>query len=223
MTDFKCAIEDAGRPGRTRCQNECPSCMQQNLAGADGRVLTTCETFSGRYFDFDDPRPEQISLEDVAVHLAQTCRFGSATTQFYSVAQHALLVRDTVGEWGHPELCLPALHHDSHEFMLGDWPTPLKRKLRAAGVTVLDEMVAKTNVAIGRKFGIDPEMFDHPIIKEADTLALYREAAALKKSRGVGSHWGRAEAAQPIPLLRTSPGRVALEFVATHRRDGGIL
>jgi 5'-deoxynucleotidase YfbR-like HD superfamily hydrolase len=58
--------------------------------------------------------------------LAKICRFGAQTKHFYSVAQHALLVRRLVLDAGHDDLELIALHHDSHEAFVGDLPTPLK-------------------------------------------------------------------------------------------------
>lgn len=227
MTAFRCAIEDAKRPGRERCKTECQSCRQQFLKRDDGRPMTTVETAGGSYFDYACPLPEQITLDDVAHHLAITCRFGGASVDthgspvLYSVAEHAIFVRATVIEWGYPHLALPALHHDSHEYMLGDWPTPLKRQLRAAGVTVLDDLVEATNIAIGEKFGIDPVLFDNVTVKEADALALYREAATFKTSRGVGAHWGRTIAADPLEWEQRDPSFIKQAFIAAHRQSGG--
>lgn len=217
---WDCAIERAKRPGWRRCAEMCESCKQGFLKRDDGRPMSTIETYGGLYFDYDDPQPEQVTLEDVAHHLSQMCRFGAATTRFYSVAEHALLVRELVMEF-YPELALAALHHDSHEYILGDWPTPLKRKLRAAGVTVLDEMRRQTDIAIGARFGIDPDLFEHPAIKEADTIALFREASSLKKSRGVGYHWGRDAPAKGLNSVSLHPMFAKAAFVAAHNLDGG--
>ena len=78
------------------------------------------DTASGVRLDLDDPRPEDIQIEDVAGGLSKVCRFGAQPREYYSVAQHALLVRQLVVEAGHPELALAALHHDSHEAYVCD-------------------------------------------------------------------------------------------------------
>ena len=39
-----------------------------------------------------DPIPEEVHLEDIAHALSMQCRWGGHVRQFYSVAQHCLLV-----------------------------------------------------------------------------------------------------------------------------------
>jgi len=80
--------------------------------------------------DLDNPRPEDIQIEDVAGGLSKVCCFGAQAREYYSVAQHALLVRQLVVEAGFPQLALAALPHDSHEAYLCDIPSPLKKKIR---------------------------------------------------------------------------------------------
>ncbi len=50
------------------------------------------QTYTGRMVSLLDPKPEDICIEDVAHHLAIVNRFGGATREPYSVAQHAVLV-----------------------------------------------------------------------------------------------------------------------------------
>ena len=52
------------------------------------------DTASGEKVDLDDPQPENIRIEDVAGGLSKVCRFGAQAREYYSVAQHALLVHD---------------------------------------------------------------------------------------------------------------------------------
>ena len=40
------------------------------------------ETYTGRAFDYDDPRPSMISLSDIARALSLTARFGGHTSRF---------------------------------------------------------------------------------------------------------------------------------------------
>ena len=49
-------------------------------------------TLSGKIMDFDNPDPYQIDLDDVATGLANVCRFSGQLSEFYSVAQHCLMV-----------------------------------------------------------------------------------------------------------------------------------
>jgi hypothetical protein len=58
----------------------------------------TLETYSGLYFDFDDPRPEQVDVADIAKALSWTCRFGGHVSRGISVAEHAVLVYELVQE-----------------------------------------------------------------------------------------------------------------------------
>src|SRR5215211_9476558 len=96
------------------------------------------DTASGVRLDLDNLRPEDIRIGDVAGGLSKVCRFGAQARKYYSVAQHALLVRRLVVEAGHPELALVALHHDSHEAYLCDIPSPLKWKIRKATTVYID-------------------------------------------------------------------------------------
>jgi uncharacterized protein len=54
------------------------------------------DTASGERLDLDDPRPENIRIEDVAGGLSKVCRFGAQALEYYSVARHALLVQQLV-------------------------------------------------------------------------------------------------------------------------------
>jgi hypothetical protein len=78
-------------------------------------------TASGRQFWPLDARPEDVSLFDIAHALAKICRFGGHCRQFYSVAQHSIIVAQNFP--GHKAL---ALLHDATEAYLGDMVRPLK-------------------------------------------------------------------------------------------------
>lgn len=178
----------------------------------------TIETYSGKYFDYDDPRPEHISAYDIARALSNICRFGGHTDRFWSVASHAVLVSWVVEEEmkAGPELAYAALHHDSHEAYIGDVVTPLKQMLG----DVYRDLRCRVDAAIGTALGVDPSLFEHPIVKQADELALRLEAAKLKRSRGVGAHWGNYETYDPrdYDIHGEEPEKAEGIFQRTHTR-----
>ena len=144
------------------------------------------ETYTGRYFDYYNPRACDIDLEDIARALSLQCRFNGLVETFYSVAEHACLVYRLVRDAGFPpDVCYAALHHDSHEAYLGDVPTPLKRTFGPAW----KRMQTTIDIAISNALGIKWSLLEHDAIKAADGLALSIEAAYLKTSQGVGEHW----------------------------------
>ena len=177
------------------------------------RNVTSIETYSGQFVDLIHPASATIRLEDIAVHLANTVRFAGGVTKYYSVAEHAVRVSQMV----RPELALAALHHDSHEFVLGDLPAPLKAALNQMGAGGIVALLAgRLDVAIADALGIVPDQLHHPEIKEADDEVMYREAAALKWSHGVGTHWNNDKAYEPWPGMGWSPQRAERLFYERH-------
>ena len=80
-------------------------------------------TFSGRYVDPLHLSPDDVNIEDIAHALANQCRFTGHTLEFFSVAQHSVLVMRTLPIehkfWG--------LLHDASETYLSDVARPLKQ------------------------------------------------------------------------------------------------
>ncbi|ADK73425.1 phosphohydrolase [Roseobacter phage RDJL Phi 1] len=66
------------------------------------RIDDWMETASGIRFQFMNPTPDQIDVNDVALALSRTCRYGGHTKRFYSVAEHCCLMSDWVLKqpWG---------------------------------------------------------------------------------------------------------------------------
>lgn len=82
------------------------------------------QTYNGRKFYPDDPRPEDFHIEDIAHALSLICRFNGHCTKFYSVAQHSLIMSQSVFSEEH---ALWALMHDAAEAYIGDLIRPVKR------------------------------------------------------------------------------------------------
>lgn len=141
------------------------------------------ETFSGRYVDLSNPRPESITLDDVAHGLANTCRY-NGQVRFYSVAEHAVMVARILERQGHDAYVqLAGLHHDDPEAFLGDVTRPLKSLLQPV-YGELTLMMERAVVDALRLPGINNLSFDAPRVKAADNIALYLEAKHLLPSRG---------------------------------------
>lgn len=80
-------------------------------------------TYSGAVIDPLNPDPEQIRIEDIAHSLSNQCRFTGHTREFYSVAQHSVLVSYLCD----PKDALWGLLHDASEAYLSDIASPIKQ------------------------------------------------------------------------------------------------
>jgi hypothetical protein len=133
-------------------------------------TLSSIETYSGLYFDYLDPRPEAICIEDIAHGLSNNCRFAGQCHQFYSVAQHSVGVSLRVRE----EYALAALLHDASEAYLLDIPRPLKHMLFFQAYRDLEGRVM---AMVAEKFGFTLPF--HYSIKDADERMLCTEKRDL--------------------------------------------
>jgi hypothetical protein len=184
----------------------------------DRHLVTSVETYCGHYLDYLDPRVEHVEVADVARGLANTCRFAGQTVKYFSVAEHAVYVSERVVEAGYPELAFAALHHDSHEAYLGDWPSPLKYVFDSE---LLEKLRNDIDRAVAERFGFDQDLLYHQAVKDADYLQLRREAATLKHSHGVGPHWRNEESFLPMAGTCWSPDRAERKFLEAHARLTG--
>lgn len=78
-------------------------------------------TYSGKKFWPLNPRPQDIDIVDIAHHLSNICRFTGAVREFYSVAQHSVMVSKLCENYP-----LFGLLHDGSEAYLCDIATPVK-------------------------------------------------------------------------------------------------
>jgi hypothetical protein len=128
-----------------------------------------------------------ICIEDIAHGLSQLCRFSGQTLEFYSVAQHSVMVSDVVTMLDGSsdefpkmerdkknELALVALLHDASEAYIIDLPTPVKAHVQ--GYVELEHAVM---TVIAKRFDLDIELFAHPLVKHADMTMLATEKRDL--------------------------------------------
>lgn len=99
---------------------------------------------SGRHFDFLDPDGSEFTIEDIAHGLAHVCRYAGQCREFYSVAEHSILVASVVDDFAYE-----ALLHDAAEAFIGDITRPLKQLLPD-----FKAIEASVEGAIVRRFGI---------------------------------------------------------------------
>lgn len=139
------------------------------------------KTFTGKRFDLVDPDPATVDIVDIAHALSMLCRFTGHCREFYSVAQHSVLVCNRVAAQHAPaKVTLAALLHDAAEAYTGDLNRPAKL---AMGRTWLI-FEHKIHCAIARRFGISTI---YPlIIKDADDRVLATEMRDLTWQPGAG-------------------------------------
>lgn len=154
-----------------------------------GVIGATIGLRSGRVFDYMNPTPDMIAIEDIAWGLAKTGRFANQLRGdlVYSVAQHSCLVAFVAPE----EHRLSALLHDATEAYVGDMVGPLKQ-LCPEYRAVEDRVWA----AIARRFDLPVEL--DPSIKIADLRALHTEKRAF--SPDPREDWNGLKDYPPISL-----------------------
>lgn len=132
-------------------------------------------TYTGGKFHVFAPKPDEVSILDIAHALSQQCRFTGHTRKFYSVAQHSVLVARQSKCWG-DQYELKGLLHDAAEAYLVDLPTPIKRN-----VTFASEwrgLDARITDAVHGAFGIQYHGASH-YIKGLDHRMLLTEQRDL--------------------------------------------
>ena len=132
-----------------------------------------------------DPRIEEITIEDIAHSLSLQCRWNGHCREFYSVAQHCVLVAQEAQEI-EPRAALWGLMHDATETYLCDVPRPLKPLLQG-----YKEAEDALSVSIIEKFNIPFDAAIDGAVHEADSIQLLLERNELLDDPVIP--WGNAQ------------------------------
>lgn len=128
------------------------------------------QTFSGGQFWPMDPRVEEVRAIDIAHSLSMQCRYAGHCLQFYSVAEHSVLMTRWLHGVGESHAVQKwALLHDAAEAYLVDVPRPVKPFLPG-----YKEAESAVMLAVAQRFGLSGDM--PSVVKDADNRILVDES-----------------------------------------------
>jgi hypothetical protein len=136
--------------------------MQTELSWSGQIENAWIETYSGKQINVFNPKPEDISIHDIAHALSCCARFNGHLSSFLSVAEHSYFV----SYYCKPKHALAGLLHDASEAYLSDIPRPIKKFLPQ--VTEIDDRLSKV---ILLKWGIEEIPEDIMLIDRQMCLA----------------------------------------------------
>ena len=147
------------------------------------------QTYTGRQFWPLKPKPEDVDIRDIAHALSLICRFTGHTREFYSVAQHSVLMSDRFEpQWG--------LLHDAAEAYIADVARPVKRALPE--YKMAEDRILAT---IGEKFGLELPIPD--TVHNGDLILLATERRDLM---GKCVHpWACLDCVEPLDDYEIQP------------------
>ena len=170
--------------------------------------------------DLDNPDPKFFDPQVIAHALSQICRFTGHTREFWSVAEHCLLVVKSVSLLSDQEtkdlgvnpkdyknLQLQALLHDASEAFLGDVSTPIKSMLPQYKI-----IEKEFEHRIYDRFKVVRTKESDAIVKAADLMCLKFEAETYLIPEGATEPWvERIQIEKPFDriykVLKTLPPR----------------
>lgn len=140
-------------------------------------------THSGIKLIYLEPTVEMISLEDIVHNTGNICRWTGSVSQFYSVAQHSMMVgslvkvlideADEADRWPSTRYwnqILAGLLHDAAEAYINDLASPLKVAIKGEYERIEHGLLSK----VFEKFDVPMEM-KNQIVKKADNIAMQIE------------------------------------------------
>lgn len=142
------------------------------------RVGDYIQVNSGRHFYVLDPRPEDITMNDIAHSLANICRFTGHGDRFYGVGEHSILCARVARKLGYSTLVqLYCLLHDGSESVVNDLARPVKQN-----IPQYKEVEDRIMAVIWEVAGLPkPTAEDYKIVKIIDNTLLINEMEQLMK------------------------------------------
>lgn len=165
-------------------------------------------TYLGLQFWPIDPRPEEVSINDIAHALSNICRYAGHTKHFYSVAEHCALMFEAVRLAGGDLTAQRwALMHDAPEAYLVDIPKPLKKSL--PDYQVVEERV---HAAVAKRFGLPEEI--PAIVHDFDRrICLDEREQAMTPSP---HDWGLKGEPIGVTLQFLTPAKASEKFIEAY-------
>ena len=151
--------------------------------GNFANTKTAIETRSGTAFDVIQPKASAVAITDIAHALSNNCRYNGQCAEFYSVAQHSIIVSHLVD----PLYAFAGLMHDAAEAYLSDLCRPAKCAPELSAYVVIEDRIQD---AVWEHFGY---VFTEEVmraVKAADNALLYSEAHAIMTNAHL---WGWPE------------------------------
>jgi hypothetical protein len=175
------------------------------------------QTASGRKF-YPGVAEQDFNVHDLAKGLSNYCRYGGQCAEFYSVAEHSLLVSQQVERslhkaiWNNGDehiaaVAYQALWHDATEALMGDMTRPWKKRLPEF-MKLEAELWAQL-----AKF-LDTPVMLHPLVKHHDNTVLMAEAHVLHVEPP--EPWGIRFTPADVVIRCLPPVQARAEFLSRH-------
>ena len=171
------------------------------------------QTRGGRQYWPLDPRACEVDIHDIAHALSKLCRYGGHTTEFYSVAEHSVLVARA--QQCPPEYRLAALLHDAAEAYVTDIIRPIKPHL--AGYSAIE---AANMRAISERFALPTSAECIDAVKTLDNRILHDERDQAMATPPCD--WNLPGFGLGVRLKFWSPREAAREFMTAFKQFGGV-
>lgn len=125
--------------------------------------------YQDKSLDLYKLKPEDIQIKDIATALSKICRYAGRISEFYSVAQHSVIVSKKAS----PKLAFAALLHDAAEAYIGDVISPIKNDLPR-----FQQLEKRVFNVILERFGLIEDYWIHEQhIKMIDKFVIQEEMA----------------------------------------------
>jgi hypothetical protein len=159
-------------------------------------------TYSGAKFFIDQYNIQDIPIEDIAHALSMNCRFNGHLSEYYSVAEHSIVVSHLVDR----DCALEGLLHDITEAFIPDMPRPFKTL-----ITGFEEYEKNLWWAAADHFGLSPNLPEN--VKYIDKNIVRDEAQRFYSSPPDWINFYESVCPQAV-LIGMSPSIAKMEFLA---------